>query len=350
MIDPQFNYWRAAVAGAVIDTEKGNPRSGYYRSQSGDEVIGIWTDTDGVLQCERSKFDGSKMDAAEIDELFGWVCRYPIPYKLFEAVIYRREPLPPEYRTRLTLKEIQDGVAWTPELGRQKLGMGSADLVEEAPAIGDNNPPQELPPHELFAARIEAAGKRMRDFLGSIGGKPKTQTEADKLADYGTRFTSLYKEADEKFKAEKKPFIDGGREVDARWRFREKATEFSQICKHLADQWRLGEEARLAEEANRRHAEQQRVADNEADALGEPPLPIPAPEPPKVSVGTARSLQGRNRPVWKVTDAKAFTAYLLGLEPPPADFLEALDKIAHRIGQSGVPAPGITKETARSVA
>ncbi len=349
-----WSYWQAALTGQTIQTERGNPRTGFYRSQTGDEVIAIWRGDDGTVCCKRTKFgDGSRMDVDAIDDLFGFVCRYPISHELFQLVDSGGE-LPPEYGTRLSMKEIQAGVAWTPELGRKKLGLpdDADDTPPENPRAvpGDNNPPEELPPEKNLLKRIRTAAERVDAWLKSIGGIPKTKEEADRVADYATKFGNLEKEGDEAFKKEKEPWLEGSRAVDAKWKFRSEAGTLRKQYLAISNKWIDGEKARLAEEQRKQHEAAKLAAQREAEASGEPVAEIKEPEAPKVTVGNMRTVSQRERKVWIVTDPVAYANYLACMEPPLTEFLQDLGKYAQRQGAAGVAAPGITLEMKRSAA
>lgn len=127
-MDDQYEHWAAAIRdGKPIETGNRDDgsyvRAGYFRNliKGQPEAIAFWRD-DGVLKCKRTGpfGDGRDMAFDEIEELFANVCRYPIGYDIWIAV-RRGEPWPRGYETRLTMKEIQSGVAWTEQLRQAKL-------------------------------------------------------------------------------------------------------------------------------------------------------------------------------------------------------------------------------------
>jgi hypothetical protein len=351
--DP-FSYWRDALAGKPMQTEKGSPRSGYYRSQSGDEVVAIWYEPEGNVQCERSKYgNGSKMSADEIDELFGWICHYPISFELFEVAMDGGQ-LPPEYKTRLTTKEIQGGVTWTPEIGKRKLALDPERYDEdgnERASIGHNNPPEDLTPDAALAKRIHDLGVQLGAWLAGIGGTPRNEAEAEILSGYANKFKDFENEAVAAHKAEKAPHLEKCREIDGKWfgPVKDKAIACRDKIIGVIRAWeksendRRAEAARLANEAARKAAEQAAVKTDEAPA----PVPEFVPEPTKVS--TLRG--GGKRPSEKlIIDLKAFFAYAASLNEPPPDLIDAAEKVARKWKAAGIKAPGMVTAQQKEVA
>jgi hypothetical protein len=352
-----YARWRNALAGQPMDFgAKNDPACGYYRNLTpkGIEAVAIYKEG-GAFRCWRNIFgDGSKMAVEEIDELFGNVGLYPVSYEAFIHAANGGE-WPPEYGTRLTMKEIQANVAWTPDLGIKKLGsdleQDQGEAAENPRAvIGGNNPPEELPIDRQLAERIASAAKRVSEWLASIGGAPKTKEQADKVADYATRFGDLHGEAEKAFKAEKEPWLKGGRAVDAKWKFRDEATTLRKKYLDIANKWIGAENARLAEEARKANDAAIAAARKDAEALNEPVREIAPIEPQKVTIGNTRAVSQRSRAVYVVKDVKAFSAYLSEMENPPPDFIDVLGKLANKLGAAGVNAPGIEKENVRSAA
>lgn len=349
----QWTRWRRALDGQKLDMgERGNPPSGFYRraaGQKGWEAVCVFRDDAGTLCCIRNKFgDGSNMGVEDIDELFASEI-YAVPEEVYRAVAEQGHDWPPEHLTRLTLKEIQAGVVMTTDLARKKAGL--EDEAENPRAvIGDNKPPEDLPLDRRIADRISTLRARVGNWLQSIGGAARTKEEADKVADYASKFSDILKEADEAFKTEKDYWLKGGREVDAKWKFRTEAGELRQKCLAIGNKWIDAEKARLAEEARKQHEAAQTAARKEAEATGEPVADVKVPEAPKVTIGNTRTVSQRERKVWVVTDRAAFVSYIIAMNQVPPDFTEVLDKIAHRLGSANVPAPGIEMQIRRSAA
>ena len=199
----QWLWWREALAGKPVDSEVGNPRSGFWKA-SKDEPIAIWRDEAGKVCCERVMFGGGeRMHLDKIDELYASASRYPLDEATYDAA--RRGEPPLGYKTRLSLKEIEAKVVWSLELGRRKVGaeiaaeVASKKIAEpqstpaDAPenpvaVIGHNEPPEPLSPDKALAAEIFRTSAGIKIWLKEIGGKPRNKPEADRLADYATTF------------------------------------------------------------------------------------------------------------------------------------------------------------------
>lgn len=356
----EYDRWQAALDGQKLDLgERGDPPCGFYRrwysinkGESGWEAIAVFKDDGGITRCIRNKFgDGSKLDPNEIDELFARDI-YAVPYEIYRAVAEEGQEWPAIYQTGLTYAEIGQGIVWTEELGQKKIAATREMNEAENPRakIGGNNPPDDLPLERRIADRIASARDRVAEWLKGIGGAPKTKEEADKVANYATKFGSLHAEAQEAFETEKRPWLEGGRAVDAKWRFRGEAEELRKHYLKISNKWIDDEKDRLAKEARIAHEAALKAAQQEAEATGEPVAEIVQAPPPKVTVGTTKAVSQRARKVWVITDLPAFSAYLAAMENPPADFIEACQKIANRLGAAKVAAPGITEDEVRSAA
>lgn len=355
-----YDRWQQALAGEKLDLgERGDPPCGYFRRSAGRgrwEAFAVFRDDGDVLCCARNLFgNGDGMTVGEIDEMFmGDV--YAVPYDVYVAVAESGADWPPIYTTRLTTAQIKSGTVWTPAIGQaiidaRQMDAPLQDAADNPRAVsGNNNPPEELPIERQFADRINNAATRVKEWLASIGGIPRTKEEADKVAEYATKFGQLHSDAETAFKAEKEPWLKGGREVDAKWRFRDEAMALRKTYLGIADKWISAEKARLAAEAKKAHDEAVAAAKREADALGEPVAEIAPPKPPKVTLGNTKTVSQRERKVWIVKDLPAFVGYLLKLDNVPPDLVETCEKIAHRLGSAGVNAPGIEQEERRSAA
>lgn len=345
-----FARWRNALAGQPMDFgAKNDPACGYYRNLTpkGIEAVGIFKEGDEI-KCWRNVYgDGSKMSIDEIDELFGNVGRYPIPYEIFNHAASGGE-WPAEYGTRLTMKEIQANVAWTPEYGRKKLG---ADLEKydedgnERPGLGHNNPPEDLTPDKALAKRILDLGTQLGTWLKQIGGTVTTQAEADVLGNYANKFKDFENEAVAAHKAEKAPYLEKSREIDSKWFAPVKDKAIASRDKVIAmirsfeaaENAKRVEAARLANEAARAAAQTQARID---DALVSA-MPEIVPDASKVT--TLRG--GSRKPTGPlVIDLPAFLAHCAAMDSLPPDIVDAAEKVARKWRSAGICAPGMEKK------
>lgn len=299
----QWRYWASALEGVFIEEliQRGKPQSGFYRDRSA-RAVAIWRDDAGELFCSVTSGYAPK-HADEIDELFGFVCRAPI--------------------TRDLYMHIAAGGAF-PE-----------DVEQVPPSIGDNS--ANLPPHEAIGAEIEFLIASARDWLASIGGKIASAEHADKASNYATKFGELEKKADAARAEEKKPFDDGAKDVQARWRpIVSLADEKKRWMKKETEAFLIAEKRRREEEARKAAAE----AAKQAEVMGDPP---PPQAPVRVNAGTRGKVALKTRVDFVVSDYRTFAESLLALEHPPHDLLEALDKIARRLGAAGANPPGVER-------
>lgn len=330
MNDTQWQAWEAAVLhGTPIPTERGAPQSGYFKRNAGEgrvEGVCIYRDQ-GDDGCERTNCirtvygDGSRMTFDEIDDLFGQVCMYPIPYSAWEAYVENGQPWPQEFATKLTMVEQQAGVVWSPELGRKKLGAASLLADNERAVIGDNS--KHAAPHELLVAKINDLADARRSWLKEIGGEVTTQDHADRAADFKVAFAALEKEAVDSHKIEKAPHLEAGREIDKRWK----------PIADLADRAKRDAAAMLtpylkAQDEARRQAAAKAAA--EARSRQEAaPAPV---EPVKARAGhSGRGVTLRTVSRTVVTDLPALAAHLAAMSTPSPDFVEACRKVADKM-------------------
>ena len=380
----QFDWWLDALDGKRGELTRGDPRSGYYLKFAGNkdrcvgEPVAIWRDQAGGLWCSIYKNGRGPSRPDEIDELFGWCSRYPIPYDLFES-LSRGEPLPPECRP-LTLKQIQANEAWTIEKAREwyeadrgkierkaareaeaaaKAARAEAAAIPEPEAenpratIGGNAPPEPIALEEAMGARLDALEQAAAEWLASIGGKPRDQTEADIAANYRAKFLDIETEANGAHRAEKAPFLEGGRKVDKKWfPLSEVAEKLKKQIGNLADAWVKAENARLAEIARQERARierEQAAAGPDASAAA-----VPAAPTPRASAGTVgRAVTERAAPpAWTITDLSKVAVYLAGLDGGNGDpeFRTLCQKLVNRLGRAGVKVPGVTNSTDQKAA
>lgn len=150
--------------------------------------------------------------------------------------------------------------AITTELGRE------ADMTQAA-TLGHNNPPEPTP-YEAAMAKINDLYDEARLWLD---GDPITsQDMADDLSNLLTMIRAAEKEADDARKIEKKPFDDGAKEVQARYKpLLDKAARASDVCKKALADWLRKQEAERQKqaEAARKEAEEKARAAAEAHRM-----------------------------------------------------------------------------------
>ena len=349
-----YEIWYAALKGQRLPWPKDAPPAGYWRqgTSKGQELIAIWYEG-GVCKAWRSLFgNGQKLEGgASIGEELSKCFSFPVPYAIWQDAKTGKTPLPPEFLTRLTGKEIEAGVICTQELGLTKLNQGpeQEDGAENPRAIiGGNAPPVDLTPDQVLAARVRKVAANFQDFLAKIGGKIKTKAEADVAANYATKFGEFKSLAEVQHKVEKEPFLSKGREVDARWlpTARDAESHRAAVLKY-AKVWTDAEQAAREEEARKANEIARQAALKEAQITGEPVEAIAEVKAEKVSIGTAKAITGRAKTIWQVTDSEAYFFYLRKTCPEAfKDVIAAMQKLANAQKSAKVEPrpPGLTEK------
>ena len=316
----EFHWWREAVKlGRGVETEKGNVRAGYYRVKG--EALAFWRDESGNLLCWRSdskKYLPKLPD--EIEDTFAFAAPHPVAYEAFA--------------------QFRDSGRWPDEV---------EPVAQPDPA---------LPPSEALTAEIDALREQAVGWLAAIK-TVSTQEQADKAANYAEAFAALEKKAAETHKAEKAPFLDGGRKIDATWKpIAERAASLKAWAKKTIEPFLIAERNRIAAEERARREEADRIekeamaARVHAARIGAPPppevvAPPPiAPPPQKAGAGTAgRKVALRTRTVIEVTDWRAFLTWLSTQNDHPEDFRQAVEKRAKGLIDAGMNPPGVETKT-----
>jgi hypothetical protein len=348
MMHDQYSHWEQALrTGRAIESgDRANGtfvRAGFFKRNRGVnlvEAIAFWRNEANALCCKRTRPNSKALTKDEIEELYASVSLYPISYEIWLSAQNTIDfEWPPEYRTRLTLDEIKQGLSWTPELGKKKLGVDSLDTPRAV--IGGNNPPEELSQDQVILKKMDELSERFNDWLNKLGGEPKTQADADMLGHFANRIKDYENEARAAHAAEKAPFWQKCKEIDAKWltpvlsratSWRNNIISLIQAFKKTENE-RRAEEARLANEAARKAAEQQ------AKISGEPPAQIDEVVPEKAKVGTLRG--GPREPERLISDLGTFLAYCASMNEPPPDIVAAANKVARKWRASGFNAPGM---------
>lgn len=297
---------------------------GYYRTRRKDgpwEPVGIYPTEDGTVVGFRSD-----RQVSDLVELFLWCCRNPITFEAYEKA----------------------------------MAGGGFDDEPEAAKIGDNS--GDLDPFE--ALRIEYLGEKelAEEFMKQ---KVTTQAQADKVAIWAKRLTSIKTKAEGLHKIDKQPHLDAGRAVDEKWRdLKNEPDELSKRLKahikpYLQEQIRLeeGRQRKAREDADRlRRAaeqaareEQQRAEEGnpdgsllkEADRLREQAQQAEQEaEARKVNAGrTGARVSMRTEKIGVVTDYAKAAAALVAMRHK--DLIEVIDKLAQRAAKAGMPFDGM---------
>jgi hypothetical protein len=173
MSDP-YAWWRNALAGNFGPMHDGDAQPGFYRKRDGKNgpwfPVAIWLDQFGlpVATCA-----GREVNAGEI---WSWCCKYPVTEDAYREVAER-------------------GMTWADDI---------------APLRSNNPPAGDAETDEIDSA-IAAA-------LAALGQPIATQADADRIGNHRDRLLKLHKDQDAKREAEKRPHLEAGRAVDAKFK------------------------------------------------------------------------------------------------------------------------------------
>lgn len=312
----------SAIGSKELPVHESEPHPGYYRVRRKDgpwEAVAIYypEDSDALVAYR----DGREV--REINSLWVWCCRNPVEFDAYEAAM--------------------DGKGW-------------ADEPAAAAGIGDNS--GEADPFDAINIEYLGEKEQAEEFMRA---KVTTQAQADKVAIWAKRLTSIKSRAEGLHTVEKKPHLDAGRAVDDKWR--ELKTEPDELAKKLkahikpflqeqirseeerqrkareeADRIRKAalEAARKAQEDNANVEDEQEAkrlyaqaaeADQEAEAR-------------KVNAGrTGARVSMRTEKVGLVTDYAKAAASLVAIRHK--EMIEVIDKLAQRAAKAGLPFDGM---------
>lgn len=309
----EWYFWREAIAARRgVETERGNPRSGYYRLK--DEAIAFWRE-DGEVVCWRSGTQWAAPTKADaVDELFGWCAPHPISFEDFT--------------------HFQQHGRWPDQIAP----------VEVSP---------DLPPHERADAELTAQREAMAAWVKEIG-KIATQEHATKAGNFADAFAKIEKASDEARKAEKEPHLEAGRAVDAKWQpIVKRAAELKAWAKKSTEPFLIAEKARIAAEekaaaeARAKAAREAEEARRRAEATGAPPTapeppPLPAPPPAKAKAGKVHL---RSKTVHEIVSMRDVLTYFATLNDHSAELKDAVQLVVNRMSHAGIKVPGVETKT-----
>jgi hypothetical protein len=308
-----WSWWSDALSGTFGPIHEGHPQQGYYRTRSKDKATGrygpwepvaIWLD-DGQWRALR----GNTVVLAE--DIWTWVCRNPVTYEAYE--------------------KAREGGGW------------DDDAPVEVAADGAT-------PADPFIKLQHELEKSSRTADAFLKTKVETQADADKAASWAKALAELRKDAENRRVAEKQPFLDGGRAVDAKWKaITDLADKLTKDLKRHVEPFLIAqkraEEARAKEAAAKAEALRQEAlrlndTDSRETAMKEAAQAEKEATVQNTSAGrTGSKVSLRVEKTGKVTDySKAATA-LLAMKHP--DLIALIDQLANRAAKANMPFDGM---------
>lgn len=312
-----YEYWRNALAGNFGPVHDSEPQPGFYRKRThkaGPYVpVAIW-EQDGkiVALC-----NGREAEAAE---LWTYVCKYPIAEEW--------------YHKRMS------GAPWPDEDAAV-----SASLAP--PPAGHNNPPTDEA--EILEGQIDAATAGAEQYA-----EINDDETASKAQSLRSRLLELSGNADRLREDKKRPHLEAGKVIDAKFMPLVKLAKNAAnairtaLGQHETRKPRAAEAARkLEEEARVKAAREAEPLDGLEELIGQAtPAPAPLPEPaPAIRGAYGRAAAVKVVKVAKVVDQDA--AYLALKSQPEITAL--IQKLAQKMVDSGFSLAGVEITEERKV-
>ncbi|MBN6819576.1 hypothetical protein JRF84_08230 [Methylobacterium organophilum] len=209
----------------------------------------------------------------------------------------------------------------------------AAIAASEAPRSNTESTPDLVLRETIAELRAEA-----ERWLASIGGSVTNQHQADKAADFASRFAELEKEADEARTSGRRPHLERAEQVQKTWQPIAQAGAASKTwAKELTVAWQKAEKARILREAA------EKAAAGEVVALGAL----------KVKAGTrGRAVSMRSRVEYRCDSYDAVFAHFKDDPRLKAHLLvvQACGQLAKAALEAGETVPGARLETVESAA
>ena len=240
-----FAYWRNALVGSFGAIHENDPQPGYYRTKPGRDgkalPVAIWREADGRVAAIR---DGVPVDPSAI---WTWCCLNPVAYEAYVAVAERGDAWPED----VPVVDCGRAGALGGTAGANdcdSAGPGAA-AVSPLPGPGHNSTGAVVERSMEIKATIDGLWLQASDWLAAIGSI-SSQVEADRCANFALRFGELEKSAEDERTAQKKPVLEQGRAIDARWKpVIGAAEEARRAMKKVLEPFLIEESRRLREEA-----------------------------------------------------------------------------------------------------
>lgn len=314
-----YTYWQNALKGDFGPIHEGDAQLGFFRKRTrraGPFVpVAIFMHEGQIV----ALCDGHQVDAAEI---WSYVCQHPVAEEW--------------YHTRINTGKWPD----------------ESEAVSQSlapPPAGHNNPPEDEA--EILKGQIDAATAGVAEYAEI--GDDETASKAQSLR---SRLLELSRDADKKRETEKKPHLEAGKSIDAKFQPLVKAAKAAAdtiakaLGEHETRKARAAEAARLEAERKRREAEAAARSAEESGKPAPPPPPVTEPEPMPAPTTSIKGAYGRAASVKvakvaTVTDIDAAFGFL----KTHKELVELISALAQRAVNAGYDVPGVTVKEKRKV-
>ncbi|WP_406853522.1 hypothetical protein ABEG18_13195 [Alsobacter sp. KACC 23698] len=306
-----FAWWDSARAGLNPPIHENDPQCGYFRMRSGKGgpwlPVCIYRDGGQLLA-----FKGD--ESVDPHQIWTWVARRPISYELYTAVADQGQPWPEDI---------------------------ASEVEQHAEAL-----PEDASEEDKIKAQIAAHEAAFAKYLADCGGSITTEDQDAKAETFRAEFLALQKKIAALHKAEKEPFLEGGRKVDAKWKALEaRAEDGKKRIGAVVTPFRVERDRRRQEEERRRAEAERKAREDAARAAAEAaaagqPAPEPAPVAPVASRRAAPPSGLRTVRVLVIDDLRAALTQLAALNDPPAELVEVVRVISRRMIEAGVSVSG----------
>ena len=260
----EYALWEALLAAKASGQtpppiDPNTPAVGFYRTRRKGQPyvpVAIWLD--GGLCCQ---IDGQDVSAQELIKAWPWISKNPVTWNQYE--FYKNNG-----RWEDADETVHEQMADNPKA-----------------VIGDNEPPDEL---TLMKEQIDSvsAGVKAYETIVDDAQQARAQSLRSRLLELSTG-------ADRKREAEKKPFLEGGKEVDKKWKpLVDAAKSAADSIRAAMSAWETAKAKKLREE-QAEIAKKAREAAAEAAKAGKPAPPPPPPPPPPAAPQPIRGGYGR---------------------------------------------------------
>lgn len=204
--------------------------------------------------------------------------------------------------------------------------------VEKRDGIGGNQPPADA----VEALLAEAAEILAQAKARIAKGAAKSAEEADEASNFAKTITEKIAAVEAAFEVEKKPWRDGAKAVDTKFKVKGELSDLVKPFKmKVINPWQT-EQDRLAEVA----AAEARRKIAEAEAAGRPaPVPEAAAEPAKVSSGArGRKVSLYDEKYAEITNYEALAVALIRAKSTPV--ITAVESVATQLARSAMNVVG----------